>query len=64
MIDYEKEIARYGSSLSPQEKEKARAVFNELLTQGYDFDWLYYAVQRLNGRSLLECPKLMFYKPF
>lgn len=64
MIDYEKEIARYGSSLSPQEKEKARAVFNELLTQGYDFDWLYYAVQRLNGRSILEYPRLMFYKPF
>ena len=64
MIDYEKEIARYGSSLSPQEKEKARAVFNELLAQGYDFDWLYYAVQRLNGRSILEYPRLMFYKPF
>ena len=64
MIDYEKEIARYGSSLSPQEKEKARAVFNELLAQGYDFDWLYYAVQHLNGRSILEYPRLMFYKPF
>ena len=64
MIDYEKEIARYGSSISPQEKEKARAVFNELLAQGYDFDWLYYAVQRLNGRSILEYPRLMFYKPF
>ena len=64
MIDYEKEIAQYGSSLSPQEKEKARAVFNEMLAQGYDFDWLYYAVQRLNGRSILEYPRLMFYKPF
>lgn len=64
MIDYEKEIARYGSSLSPQEKEKARDVFNELLAQGYDFDWLYYAVQRLNGRSILEYPRLMFYNPF
>jgi hypothetical protein len=64
MIDYEKEIAQYGSSLSLQEKEKARAVFNEMLAQGYDFDWLYYAVQRLNGRSILEYPRLMFYKPF
>ena len=64
MIDYEKEIARYGSSLSPQEKEKAREVFDDLLAQGYDFDWLYYAVQRLNGRNILEYPRLMFYKPF
>ena len=44
MIDYEKEIARYGSSLSDAEKDKARAVFNELLAQGFDFDWLYFAV--------------------
>ena len=64
MIDYEKEIARYGSSLSDAEKEKARAVFNELLAQGFDFDWLYFAVQRLNGRSILDYPKLLFYKPF
>jgi hypothetical protein len=44
MIDYEKEITKYGSSLSPQEKERAREVFDDLLAQGYDFDWLYYAV--------------------
>ena len=64
MVDFEKEIARYGSSLSPREKEKAREVFNELLARGRSFEWLYYAVLRLNGRSILECPKLMFYKPF
>ena len=64
MIHYEKEIAQYGSSLSPREKEKAREVFNELLARGRSFEWLYYAVLRLNGRSVLECPKLMFYKPF
>ena len=64
MIDYEKEIAQYGSSLSPREKEKAREVLNELLARGRSFEWLYYAVLRLNGRSVLECPKLMFYKPF
>lgn len=64
MLDFEKEITRYGASLSPQEKEIARKVFDDLLAQGFDFDWLYYAVQRLNGRSILECPKLMFYKPF
>lgn len=64
MIDYEKEIARYGSSLSPQEKEKARAVFNDLLDCGRSFEWLYYAVQHFNGRSILEYPRLMFYRPF
>ena len=64
MVDFEKEIARYGSSLSPREKEKAREVFNVLLARGRSFEWLYYAVLRLNGRSILECPKLMFYKPF
>ena len=64
MIDFEKEIARYGNSLSPREKEKAREVFNELLARGRSFEWLYYAVLRLNGRSILKCPKLMFYKPF
>ena len=64
MIDFEKEVARYGSSLSDREKDKARKVFNDLLASGRSFEWLYYAIQRLNGRSILECPKLMFYKPF
>ena len=64
MIDYEKEIARYGSSLSPQEKEKARAVFNDLLSNGRSFEWLYYAIQHFNGRNILEYPRLMFYRPF
>ena len=44
MLDFEKEITRYGASLSPQEKEIARKVFDDLLAQGFDFDWLYYAV--------------------
>ena len=64
MIDYEKEITKYGSSLSPQEKEKARAVFNDLLDCGRSFEWLYYAIQHFNGRSILEYPRLMFYRPF
>ena len=64
MIDYEKEIAQYGSSLSDAEKDLARRVFNELLSCGFSFEWLYYAIKRLDGRSILECPKLMFYKPF
>ena len=64
MIDFEKEIAKYGSSLSEMEKDAARRAFNELLDSGFSFEWLYYAVQRLEGRSILKCPKLMFYRPF
>ena len=46
------------------EKEAARRVFNELLNCGFTFEWLYYAVQRLDGRSILKYPKLLFYRPF
>ena len=64
MIDFEKEIAKYGNSLSEMEKDAARRTFNDLLSCGFSFEWLYYAVQRLEGRSILKCPKLMFYRPF
>ena len=64
MIDYEKEITKYGASLSEKEKEAARRIFNDLLSRGFSFEWLYYAIQRLEGRSILKCPKLMFYRPF
>lgn len=64
MIDFEKEIAKYGNALSEMEKDAARRAFNELLDSGFSFEWLYYAVQRLEGRSILKCPKLMFYRPF
>ena len=64
MIDFEKEIAKYGSSLSEKEKEAARNAFNDLLSRGFTFEWLYYAVQRLGGRSILTYPNLMFYRPF
>ena len=43
MIDFEKEIAKYGSSLSEMEKDAARRAFNELLDSGFSFEWLYYA---------------------
>ena len=64
MIDFEKEIARYGSSLSEREKNKARQVFNDLLACGYSFEWLYYAIQRLGNRSILDYQYLMFNKSF
>ena len=34
MIDFEYEVNKYGQSLSPRAKDKARAVFNKLLEQG------------------------------
>ena len=64
MVDFEKEIARYGNSLSEMEKDAARRTFNDLLSCGFSFEWLYYAVQRLEGRSILKHPYLMFYRPF
>ena len=37
MIDYEKEISKYGASLSDREKDVARRAFNDLLESGYTF---------------------------
>ena len=64
MIDFEAEVNKYGESLSTDEKDKARAAFNELLAQGRTFEWLYYAIKQLNGRSIQKYPKLLFYKGF
>ena len=64
MIDFEKEVTKYGTSLPEKEKEKVREVFDELLSCGFEFEWLYYAIQNLNGRSILRYPNLMFYRPF
>ena len=64
MIDFEAEVNKYGQSLSPRAQDKARAVFNELLAQGRTFEWLYYAIKNLNGRSILNCPRLLFFREF
>ena len=64
MIDFEKEVNKYGASLSEREKVKARAVFNELLGQGRSYEWLYYAIKRLNGRSILDYPRLLYFREF
>ena len=64
MIDFEKEVNKYGASLSEHEKVKARAVFNELLGQGRSYEWLYYAIKRLGGRSILDYPRLLFFREF
>ena len=64
MIDFEYEVNKYGQSLSPRTKDKARAVFNELLGQGRSYEWLYYAIKRLNGRSILDYPRLLYFWEF
>ena len=64
MMNFEYEVNKYGQSLSHRAKDKARAVFNELLAQGRTFEWLYYAIKRLNGRSILDCPRLLYFREF
>ena len=64
MIDFEKEVNKYGQSLSARGQDTARRVFNELLAQGCSFEWLYYSTKRLNGRNIVNYPKLLFYKEF
>jgi hypothetical protein len=64
MIDFEYEVNKYGQSLSPRAKDKARAVFNKLLEQGRTYEWLYYAIKRLDGRSILDYPRLLFFREF
>ena len=64
MIDFESKVNEYGKSLSPRAQDKTRAVFNELLAQGRTFEWLYYAIKNLNGRSILNYPRLLFFREF
>ena len=64
MLDFEKEVTKYGQSLAGAEQDKAREVFNELLAQGRSFEWLFYAICRLRGRSIRDYPKLLFFKGF
>jgi len=64
MIDFEKEVNKYGQSLSARGQDTARRVFNELLAQGRSYEWLYYAIKRLNGRSILDYPRLLYFREF
>ena len=64
MLDFEKEVTKYGQSLAGAEQDKAREVFNELLAQGRSFEWLFYAICRLRGRSIRDYPKLLFFQSF
>lgn len=63
-IDYEKQVNEYGASLPPQQKDIAREVFTELLETGFDYRWLYYAIQNLGQRDIVQYRSLFFYKPF
>lgn len=64
VIDYKKEINEYGASLPPLQKDIAREVFTELLETGFDYRWLYYAIQNLGQRDIVQYRSLFFYKPF
>ena len=64
MIDYRKEVNEYGRSLQPVSKNVAREVFSQLLQSGYDYEWLYFAIQRLGERDIARHRGLLFYKPF
>ena len=64
MINYESMVNAYGEGLSIEEKVIARKIFNDLLSQGRNFEWIYYAIANLRGRSPLKVPHLMFYQGF
>ena len=64
MIDYVKEVNDYGRKLDPVAKQVARDVFSQLLEEGKDYEWLYYAVMNLGQRDIIRHRGLFFYKPF
>ena len=64
MIDYAKEVNDYGRKLEPVAKQVARDVFSQLLEEGKDYEWLYYAVMNLGQRDIIRHRGLFFYKPF
>lgn len=64
MIDYVKEVNDYGRKLDPVAKQVARDVFSQLLEEGKDYEWLYYAVMNLGQRDIIRHRGLLFYKPF
>lgn len=64
MIDYVKEVNNYGRKLGPVAKQVARDVFSQLLEDGYDYEWLYFAIMNLGQRDIARYRNLFFYKPF
>ena len=64
MIDYVKEVNDYGRKLDPVAKQVARDVFSQLLEEGKDYEWLYFAVMNLGQRDIIRHRGLFFYKPF
>ena len=64
MIDYAKEVNEYGRKLELVAKQVARDVFSQLLAQGYNYEWLYFAIMNLGQRDITRHRGLFFYKPF
>ena len=64
MIDYVKEVNDYGRKLEPVAKQVARDAFSQLLDEGKDYEWLYFAIMNLGQRDIIRHRGLFFYKPF
>lgn len=65
MIDYKEKIAEYGNSLPTEiEKENARDIFGQMYDKGYNLEFIYFAIQNLKGKKLIENNGLFFYKTF
>ena len=65
MIDYLEEVIKYGKSLNTEEeKEVARQLFNDLISYGYNAKFIYFCIQKLGNRKLIDNRNLFFYKPF
>ena len=65
MIDYKEKIAEYGNSLPTEiEKENARDIFGQMYDKGYNLEFIYFAIQNLKGKRLIENNGLFFYKTF
>ena len=64
VIDYQAQVNAFGASLPPLQKHTAREVFTELLENGYDYRWLYFAIVNLGQRDIVQYKSLFFYKPF
>ena len=65
MIDYKKEIAAYGNSIkSESEKNVARIAIQKLYKRGFGYDYIYYMIKHLNGKSIADYYNMLFYKEF
>lgn len=58
-MDFKKIVNEYGCLLKGEEQDTARAVFNDLLDMGFSYDWIWIALEQLEGK-VQENKKLFF----